>query len=187
MTQGSEPLPASISRSRLAAAAGSASAGAAFRRDCGERRQAGLVIVGQAPRLGVQKAREPRQAVANGEDLVDLLLILGDDDRNLGVIEHRGDFVRDRIGVNGNRNGADHLRRRYRPVEPRPVGADDGDGLAALKPEPDQALRDGAGLLVDFSPSPGLPEAEILQAESGATPALRRMGAQELREGVLRA
>ena len=92
--------------------------------------------------------------------------------------KYGGDFVRHGVGINRDRNGAHHLRRGDRPVEPRPVGADDGDGLAGFKPEPDQALRDGARLLVDLAPTPGLPEAQILQAEGGARPAQGRVGAK---------
>ena len=160
--------------------------GAANRCDRGQRREATLGIFVEAPRFVVEKMREPGQAVAHGKDLVDLLLVLGDDDRGLGMVKDGGDFVGDRVGVNGNRNGPDHLRRGDRPVEPRPVGADDGDRRAPLEPEPDQTLRDGASFVIDLSPGPGLPEAEILVAESGTRPAQGRVGAQEFREGVLR-
>ena len=130
--------------------------------------------------------RELRQPIAHREDLVDLLLILGDDDRGLRVVEHGGDFLRHGVGVDGHRNRADHLRRGYRPVEAGPVGAHDGDGLASLKPEPDQALGNGARLFVHLGPSPSLPEAKILEAKSGARSAQGRVGAQEFCEGVLR-
>ena len=129
---------------------------------------------------------KPRQAIANREDLVDLLLILGDDDAGLGMIEHRGDLLGDRIGVDGDRNRADHLRRRDRPVELRPVGADDGEGVAAVEAEDDEAARDGAGLVIDLSPGPRLPEAEILMAVGGAGAAHSRMRPQELGERVVR-
>ena len=178
MTDGSDPRPPSISRSRSLALAD--------RCDRGQRREATLGIFVEAPRFVVEKMREPGQAVADGKDLVDLLLVLGDDDRGLGMVKDGGDFVGHRVGVNRNRNGADHLRRGDRPVEPRPVGADDGDRRAPLEPEPDQTLRDGASFVIDLSPGPGLPEAEILVAESRTRPAQGRVGAQEFREGVLR-
>ena len=76
---------------------------------------------------------EPRQAVADRQNLVDLLLILGDDDAGLAMIEHRGDLVGDRVGVDRHRNCADHLRRGDRPVEPRPVRADDRHRVAPVE------------------------------------------------------
>ena len=160
--------------------------GASFRHDRLERVQAGLVIVGEAARLVVEQMAKPRQPVADREDLVDLLLVLGDDDAGLGMIEHRGDLVRHRIGVDGDGNGADHLRRRDRPVELRAVRADDGDGVAAIEAEGDQSDGDGARLVVDLRPGPRLPEAEILVAEGGTGASHGGMRPQQLGERVVR-
>ena len=61
-----------------------------------------------------------------------------------------------------------HLRGHHRPVEPRPVGADDRDGVAALEAEPCKPDRIGAHLVEHLGPGPGLPDAEILVAERRA-------------------
>jgi len=45
--------------------------------------KAWVVVVRQAARLIEEEMPKPRQPVPDGEDLVDLLLILGDDDRGL--------------------------------------------------------------------------------------------------------
>ena len=76
MTEGSAPLPASMRRSRSAAAARIGERGAAFRHDRFERVQARLVVVVEAARLVVEEMAKPRQALANRQDLVDLLLVL---------------------------------------------------------------------------------------------------------------
>ena len=57
--------------------------------------------------------------------------------------QHEGELVGDRVGIDRHRHGAEHLHRHHRPIELRPVGADDGDGFAALEAEPVQA--DGIG------------------------------------------
>ena len=54
---------------------------------------------------------------------------------DLGMVEHIGHLVGDRVGIDRHRNGAERLRRAHRPIEPRPVGADDGDLVAALEAE----------------------------------------------------
>ena len=76
--------------------------------------------------------------------------------------EHKGELVGDRVGVDRHRDGAEHLRRHHRPVEPGPVGADDGDGVAALEPEAGEPCRIGAHLLQHLLPGPDLPDAEVL-------------------------
>jgi hypothetical protein len=160
--------------------------GAAFRHERLERVKAGLVVVGEAARLVVNEMAQPRQPAADREDLVDLLLVLGDDDAGLGVIEHRGDLVRHRIGVDGDGDGADHLRRSDRPVKLRTVRADDRDGVAAIEAEGDEAHGDGARLVVDLGPGPRLPEAEILVAEGGTGASHGGMRSQKLGESVAR-
>ena len=78
---------------------------------------------------------ELRQPLRDRQDLVDLLLVLHRGEAHLGVGQHVGQLVGDRVGIDRHRDGAERLRRRHRPVEPRPVGADDGDGVAALEAE----------------------------------------------------
>ena len=94
-----------------------------------------MVVIAQAPRLVVNDLLELRQPFRDGDDLVDLLLVLHRGKPHVGMGEHVGELLGDRVGVDRHWNGAQHLRRRHRPVEPRAVGADDGDGVAALETE----------------------------------------------------
>ena len=55
--------------------------------------------------------------------------------RHVGVFEHVGHLVGDRVGIDRHRHGAERLRGNHRPIEPRPVGADDRDFVAALHAE----------------------------------------------------
>lgn len=90
-----------------------------------------VIVITQPARLVVEEVSEVRQPVRHRQQLVDLLLILHGGVFHLRVGEHISQFVRDRIGIDRHRNRAQHLRRHHRPIELGPVGADDGDGIAA--------------------------------------------------------
>ena len=91
-----------------------------------------VVVIAQPARLVVDHLFELRQPVRDRQYLVDLLLIFHRRKAHLGVREHIGEFVRDRIGIDRHRHGAERLRGHHRPIKPRPVRADDRDGVAAL-------------------------------------------------------
>ena len=74
-----------------------------------------------------------RQLRLQGQDLVDLLLVLGDDDPDLGVVKHIGQLGGDRILVDRHRDAAEALRRELGPIEPRAVVADHRQLVAAAK------------------------------------------------------
>ena len=163
MIDGSMPLPAAISASSLAASG----------RIGGQRlaavldhvvhgAQRAVVVIAQAAPLVVEHLLKLRQAVQHRLNLVDLFLILDRGEAHVGVRQHEGEFVGDRVGIDRHRNGAEHLRRHHRPVELRPVAADDGDGFAALEAGPLQADRIGPHDLEHLAPGPGLPDAVIL-------------------------
>ena len=135
---------------------------APLRDDVVDRMQVAVVVVAQAAPLVVDHLLELGQAIHDRHDLVDLLLVLDRGEAHLGVRQHEGEFVGHRVGIDRHRHRAEHLRRHHRPIELRPVGADDGDGLAALEAEPVQADRIGAHDLERLAPGPSLPNAEIL-------------------------
>ena len=110
-----------------------------------------MVVVAQAARLVVDDVLEPRQPLRDRQDLVDLLLVLDHRERDLGMLEHVGHLVGDRVRLDRHRHAAEHLRGRHRPVEPRPVVADDGDLVAALEPELSQADAQGAHLVAHLA------------------------------------
>ena len=126
-----------------------------------------MIVVAQPARLVVDHLLELRQPLGDRQDLVDLLLVLDRGEAHVGMRQHIGQFVGDRVGIDRHRNGAERLRRHDRPVEPRPVGADDGDGVAALEPEPREPDRIGAHLVQHLRPGPDLPDAEILVPVGG--------------------
>ena len=163
MIDGSAPFSASISASSQRPTAGSsASALRPSAITVVDGVEAAVIVIAQAARLVIEHPLEPRHALHHRQDLVDLLLILHRGEAHLGMLEHEGQFVGHRVGIDRHRDRAEHLRRHQRPVELRPVGADDGDGVAALEAEPAQAHRIGAHDLQHLAPGPGLPDAEIL-------------------------
>ena len=143
-----------------------------------------MVVVAQAARLVVDHPFEFRQPLGDRQDLVDLLLVLGDGEARLGMGENEGEFVGDRVGIDRHRDGAQHLRRHDRPVEPRPVAAHDRDGVATADAVPMQSHRHGADDVVDLVPGPALPDAEILVTKGWPAAESRGVAGQQLWECV---
>ena len=135
---------------------------AAGRDDVLHRMQLFVVVVAQAALLVVDHLLELRQPLLDRKNLVDLFLVLDRRVARLGMGQHEGEFLGHRIRIDRHRDGPQHLRGHHRPIEFRPVGADDGDGFAAFKAEPVEADGIGAHDFERLSPSPGLPDAEVL-------------------------
>ena len=143
------------------------------RRVVGERRPAVLddvldgmqprmIVVAQPARFVIDQPFELRHPFGDGQNLVDLLLVLDRSELHVGVRQHVGQFLGDRVGVNRHRNGAERLRGRDRPVEPGPVRTNNRNGVAALEAETGQPDRICAHLGKHLCPGPYLPDAEIL-------------------------
>ena len=121
-----------------------------------------------------------RQPVGDGDDLVDLLLVLDDCELHLGVLEHVGHLVGHRVLVDGNGNAAEALHGGKRRIEARAVVADDGHRFAALEPELSQADGKRAHLVAQLRPGPGLPDAEVLVAHGRAVGMLTALRSSSL-------
>ena len=90
-----------------------------------ERFEEVQVVIADPARVVVDDQLEMRQPLAQRQDLVDLLLVLGDHDPGLRMVEDISQFGRDRILVDRHCDAAEALRRQLCPIEPRPVVADD--------------------------------------------------------------
>ena len=110
---------------------------------------------------------EVRRLGGDGQQLVHLLLVLGDRKLCFRMGQHIGQFLGNGVLVHRHRNGAKALRRHHRPVKPRPVVAHDGDSVAAAHTEAAQADGEGAHFVRGLPPGPGLPNAEVFQPDSG--------------------
>ncbi len=138
--------------------------GAALGLDLGVGGQAGVVVFPQAARVEVDDVFEAVQRILHVEDLVDLLLIAGDDEAGAAMVEDVGDLVADRVLVERDGHAAGALRGDHRPVERRAVAADDGDVVSGRSAERQQAERQRLDLGGGLGPGPALPDAELFLA-----------------------
>ena len=178
----SEPRPCAISASKNAGLV--AGEGASLLPHPIIRMEIGLPVMSQPARVAVDHRFEVRAALLDRDQLVDLLLVLDNRQPHLGVIEDIGHLVGDRVLVERHRNAAQCLRCRDRPIEPRPVVADDRDLVAAPETEPLQPAGQLLDLFGDLGPVPALPDAVILLAHGGAVGTLAGMRQQQFRKGV---
>ncbi len=121
-------------------------------------------VVVQPPRVVVVDVAERGHAGRRLQQLVDLLLVLDERVVDFRVVQHEDELGGRRVLVHRHRNAAERLRGDHRPVEPRPVVADDREMHAA----PESLGREAAGKRADFggdlAPRPRLPDAEVLLA-----------------------
>ena len=151
-----------------------------------EGMQVGRVVVREAARLVVDDLLQLRQPIGDRDHLVDLLLVLDDRELHLGVLEHVGHLVGHRVLVDRNGDAAEALHGGEGGIEARAVVADDGHRVAALEPELAQADGEGAHLVAQLRPGPGLPDAVVLVAHGRAVGVLDRVAQQQLGHGVER-
>lgn len=143
-----------------------------------------VIVVAQAARLVIEHVPEMGQSLGDGEDLVDLLLVLHHGEDGLGMVEDIGHLLGDAVGIDRHGDGAEPLCRAHRPVQARAVIADDGDLLAAFQAKILQAFGKAADMLGDLGPVPGLPDAEVLVTIGDAPGALAGIAQQQFRKGV---
>ena len=143
-----------------------------------------LRVVTKPARVVEDDVLERGAAIADLEELVDLLLVLDDREMHLGVVQHIDHLRRDRILVERHRHAAQRLRGGHRPVEPRPVVADDREVHPALEALRRKPAGQRAHLVLDLRPGPGLPDPEILLAGGRVTAAGRRVVQQQARERI---
>ena len=126
-----------------------------------------LVVMPHAARLVVHDVHKLRAVRLDLEQLVHLLLVLDDGELDLGVLQHKQQFLRHRVLVHGHRHAAQALRRGHGPIQPRPVVADDREVVAALEADLSQAAGERAHFVRDLAPGPGLPDAEVFSRIAG--------------------
>ena len=138
--------------------------GRALRLDLVDADQDVDVVARHAARAAVGQDAQHRQLVAQGQHLVDLLLVLGDDGDHVGVVQHVDQLAGDRVLVDRHRGAAQRHRRHLGPVDARPVVAGDAQLVAGPEAHRLQAEREVAHLLRVVGPVVGLPDAEVLLA-----------------------
>ncbi len=109
--------------------------------------------------------RELRAALADLEQLVDLFLVLGDREGDVGIADRHDEFGRGRILVERNRHRADRLGCEHRRVQARPVFTDDDEVLAAREAGIGEPARERFDHGRQTAPGMRLPDAQILLAQ----------------------
>ncbi len=130
-----------------------------------------LLVVPHAARLVVVDVPEARALRQDLEQLVDLLLVLGNRMGDFGILDGERHLGGHRVLVQRHRHRAEALCGAHRRVDPRAVVADQRDVIAALEPLLGEPAGERAHLVGKPLPRPGLPDAEILLADRGTLPA----------------
>ena len=138
----------------------------------------------QPPRVGIDDVRHLGQLVDHSQDLVDLLLVLGDDEPRVGVIDDEPHFGQVRVLVDADRGAARGLRGQLRDHPLGPVVADDGHLAAAREPQRHEAQREIAHAGLVGAPARLAPDAEVLLAQRGASAQPLGVAPQQLGERV---
>ncbi|MGY3357532.1 hypothetical protein ACVWZK_004195 [Bradyrhizobium sp. GM0.4] len=83
-------------------------------------------------------------AVCQGEQLVDLLLVLGENELRLAIIEEIRSFFVEHVAVEPEAQASNRMSGDFRRDPVRPVVADDADDILASKAQFDKAEREVA-------------------------------------------
>ena len=121
-------------------------------------------VVPHPARVLVHHDFEGRHLLLDLQELVDLLLVLGQRKARAGMLDDVGKLLGDRILVDRHRHAAQRLRGAHRPVEQRAIVADHDQPIAAAEALIGQAGGEQADLGRDMAPAMALPDAVFLLA-----------------------
>ena len=154
------------------------------RNQLAHRQQPRVVVFPHAARVAVDDVPQGRCALADGQQLVDLLLILGDHHRDAGEGQQIGDLVIQRIPVEAERARAQRMRRDLAHHPVRPIVADQPDHVAGADAQGPQPERDAARARLVLAPGDAAPDAELLLAQRHLAGMRPRIPHQQLRQGI---
>ncbi len=143
-----------------------------------------LIIVTQAAGIVVDNLFDLGTALAYLEHLVYLFLVFDQRNLDVGIVEHIGHFVRDRVLVQRHRHRAERLRCGHPPVQARAIVADDGELVAPFQAEAGKSAGERSHLHRDIGPGPGLPDAEIFFTHRVPLRTRLHVVLQQLGEGI---
>ncbi len=132
----------------------------------GEERR--VLVLPQAARVGVDDVADLRELVEHVEDLVDLLLVLGDDEGGVAVVDDVGDLGEVRVLVEPDRRRAGRLRGELGQTHSGRLSPMIATLSPRLQAERDEAEREVPDVVVVLAPGEGLPDAELLLAQRDA-------------------
>ena len=150
------------------------------------REQPLVPIFAHAARIVVDDPAQLRQLAGDLQQLVGLLLVLGEGQPRAGVVQQVGDLRAEGILIDAERHRADAVRRQLRPQPVRPVAADDRDHVAALDAQRQQAQRQRLHAIARIRPAVAVPDAVLLLPQGHFGAPMGGVVEQELRRGVER-
>ena len=125
-----------------------------------------------------------RHAVGQREQLVDLLLVLGEHQPRLAVVEKISGFLVEHIAIEPEAQGPDGVGRHFGRDPIGPVVADDADDIVAAEAQLDHAEREIVHARLVVVPGEGAPQAEVLFAQRDLAAVLFGVEPQHFRIGV---
>ena len=133
--------------------------------DVREAHEHGIAVRLEPTGVGHHDPLEPRQRRADPEHLVGLLLVLGEDEPRLAVIEHPAHLLGHRVDEDPERDRAERLGGQLHVEPGGPVARDHRDGVPGPEPEVLQPERHRAHVGRVLPPRHLLPDAELLLAQ----------------------
>ena len=130
-----------------------------------EGKEARAIVVTQSARIDDDDIPQFRQALADAQNLVELLLVLADDERRIRQRQQIFDLRRRRCRIDAGRNAA---KERSAELGENPflsVLAQNRDLVAGLEAEADEPVAEASGRRSVLRPGDRLPDAKILLAQ----------------------
>ena len=150
-----------------------------------ETHQAGIVVLAQAAGVAVDDVFDAGTALGQLQDLVDLLLILGDDDAGPGVVDEVGDLLVEGILIEAEDHGAKGVGRDLATDPRRAVIADEADDIATGDAEVVQAKGHAPHLILIAGPGDFAPDAEFLLPQRHALRPVGGVVGEKLGKGIV--
>ncbi len=111
-----------------------------------------MVVFAQATRIQINHVFELMQVVLHFDHLIDLFLIFDHGETCAAVIHDIGHLFGGTVIIQRHGDRPDRLRRDHRPIKMRPVAANNGNKIARVHAQIDQAQRKGFNLFLGFCP-----------------------------------
>ena len=150
----------------------------------GQAQEPGVAVVAHPFGVVVDDLLHVGQLLPQGEELVHLLLVFGQDELGLRVVDDVLHLAGDGVLVDGHGHSAQRLGGHEGPVELGAVVADDGQLVAPLEAQDGQPQGQGLDVLVGVGPGVGLPDAELLLAHGGLAGEATGVVQKQLGDGV---
>src|SRR5579883_662811 len=143
-----------------------------------------LAIVTHALRVVVDHPFDAGQFILERENLIDLLLILGQHKARFRMLDNVLDLTRDRVLIERHGHAAERLRRDEPPVQLWAVIADDRELVATLETERGKTKGHRSDVVVARRPGVRLPDTKLFFADRSLVPMLTGVVQKQLGNSI---